>query len=100
MKIYKKQNVYDAAIERVGMLFDEFPNVVVGISGGKDSTAILNIALEVAEQKNRLPLQVLFIDQEAEYQSVIDYIKRLKEDKRQIKMRKEFKETGQIINSK
>ena len=65
MKIYNNQNVLDAALNRIRFLFDEFPNVIVGFSGGKDSTATLNLCLQVAEEKKRLPLKVLFIDQEA-----------------------------------
>jgi predicted phosphoadenosine phosphosulfate sulfurtransferase len=75
MKIYLKQNVFDAALDRIRLLFDEFPNVIVNISGGKDSTVVLNLALIVAEEKKRLPLNVLFIDQEAEWQTVIDHIR-------------------------
>lgn len=82
MKIYKKQNVLDTALERVRYLFDEFENVVVGFSGGKDSTATLNIALQVADEKNRLPLKVIFIDQEAEWQGTIDYVEKVMNDKR------------------
>lgn len=75
MKIYKKQSVYDAALDRIRYLFDEFPNIIVGCSGGKDSTVVLELALIVAREKNRLPLDVLFIDQEAEWQATIDMIK-------------------------
>ena len=64
MKIYSKKNVLDAAYERINYLFDEFENVVIGFSGGKDSTTVLNLALKVATEKNRLPLSVLWIDQE------------------------------------
>ena len=74
MKIYSKVNVLDAALKRIRFLFDEFPNVIVGFSGGKDSTATLNLALQVAAEKNRLPLKVLFVDQEAEWQGTIDYM--------------------------
>ena len=81
-KIYKPLNVYDAAIKRINYLFDEFEEVVVGFSGGKDSTCVLNLALEVAEQRNRLPLKVMFLDQEAEWQHVIDYVEEIMEDKR------------------
>lgn len=82
MKIYKKQNVFEASLDRIRNLFDEFPNVVVSFSGGKDSTVILNLALMVAEEKGRLPLRVMFLDQEAEWQAVIDYIEEVYKDPR------------------
>ena len=82
MKIYKKINVFDEALNRVRFLFEEFDNVVVGFSGGKDSTVVLNLALQIAEEQNRLPLKVMFIDQEAEWQNVIDYMHTIMEDKR------------------
>ena len=75
MIIYTKQNVYDAAIERLEYLFDEFDEVICSISVGKDSTVVLNLCLEVAKKKNKLPLKVLFLDQEAEWQSVIEHIR-------------------------
>lgn len=84
MKVFKNQNVYEAALDRIRYLFDEFPNVVVAFSGGKDSTVILNMALKVAEEKNRLPISVVFIDQEAEWQNVINYVEDIMYDKRVI----------------
>ena len=77
MKIHLKQNVWDAAIERTERLFDEFKNVVVSFSGGKDSTVTLEIALIVARKKNRLPLSVYFLDQEAEWSATIDYVRKV-----------------------
>lgn len=74
MKIYKSNNVYEEAIERLNFIYDEFEEVVCNFSGGKDSTVVLNLCLEVARQRNRLPLNVLFIDQEAEWQHTIDYV--------------------------
>jgi predicted phosphoadenosine phosphosulfate sulfurtransferase len=82
MKIYNKKNVLDASLERVRYFFDEFEEVVVAFSGGKDSTVTLNLALMVAEEKRRLPLKVMFIDQEAEWNTVIDYMKNVMYDKR------------------
>ena len=77
MKIYSKENVLDKAKERIRYLFDEFPNVYVNISGGKDSTIVFNLCLEIAREKNRLPLNVLFLDQEAEWDATIDYVKEI-----------------------
>ena len=80
MKIYSNVNVYDAALKRMNWLFDEFPNVVVGVSGGKDSTVVYNLALQVARERGRLPLKCLFLDQEAEWQSTIDTIRLIMEN--------------------
>lgn len=86
MKIYLKQNVYEAALDRIRYLFDEFPNVVVNFSGGKDSTVVFNLAMKVAEEKGRLPLRVMFIDQEAEWDCVIEYIRTVMNDPRVLPM--------------
>ena len=80
MKIYLNKNVYDAALERINFLFDEFPNIVIGVSGGKDSTVVYNLALQVARERNRLPLKCLFVDQEAEWQATIDTIREIMEN--------------------
>lgn len=82
MKIYSKENVHTEAIKRINRLFDEFENVVVGFSGGKDSTVCLNLTLMVAEQRNRLPLKVVWVDQEAEWQGTADYCEEVFADKR------------------
>ena len=82
LKVYLGQNVLEAALDRIRWLFDEFPNVTVDFSGGKDSTVVLNLCLQVAEEKGRLPLRVAFLDQEAEWQAVIDYVREVMDDPR------------------
>ncbi|MCD7875736.1 MAG: phosphoadenosine phosphosulfate reductase family protein [Cloacibacillus porcorum] len=72
-KIYLQQNVLEAAQERISAVFDEFENIVVSVSGGKDSTVLLNLALAEARRRDRR-LRVFFLDQEAEYQATIDII--------------------------
>lgn len=73
--MFLKANVLDAARDRIRWVFDRYPNVLVSISGGKDSTVVANLALEVAREKGRLPLRVLFIDQEAEWSGAIDVVR-------------------------
>ena len=82
MKFFLKDNVLEAAIKRINWLFDEFDNVIVDFSGGKDSTVTLNLALQVAEERGRLPVKVMFLDQEAEWQTVIDYVREVMSDPR------------------
>jgi predicted phosphoadenosine phosphosulfate sulfurtransferase len=77
MRIYLKNNVFDEALARINRIFDEFPNVVVGFSGGKDSTVTFNLTMQVAKERGRLPQKVLFVDQEAEWQATIDYVKKI-----------------------
>lgn len=79
MKIYSGQNVMDAALDRIRWIYDEFPNVICSVSGGKDSTIIFHLCLQVAREKNRLPLKVMWLDQEAEWQSTVDQITEMME---------------------
>lgn len=82
MNIYLPTTVLQEAQKRIARVFDEFENLVVSFSGGKDSTVVLNLALQEAERRGRLPLPVMFIDQEAEWQAVIDYIRQVMADPR------------------
>jgi predicted phosphoadenosine phosphosulfate sulfurtransferase len=81
-RIFLKENVLVAARQRVARLFDDFEHIVVNVSGGKDSTIILNLALEEAATRDRLPLPVFFLDQEAEWACVIDHIREIMYDPR------------------
>lgn len=76
MHYYLKQNVWEAALERINWVFDEFPNVATAFSGGKDSTVVLQLALKVAKERKRT-LTVMFLDQEAEWRSVVEYARKI-----------------------
>ena len=80
MKIYKKTNVYEEALNRIRYLYDEFDEIVVGYSGGKDSTVTLRLAVEVAREKGKLPVKALFLDQEAEWGAVIEHMREVRQD--------------------
>lgn len=72
--IYKETNVFDEALNRIRMIYDTHDDVAVAMSGGKDSTVVFNLAYMVAKEKGRLPLKVFWLDQEAEWQSTVDYM--------------------------
>lgn len=71
---YLPTTVFEEAIKRVEFIFDNCDDIIVDMSGGKDSTVVFNLALIVARQRNRLPLKVLWLDQEAEWQATDDYM--------------------------
>lgn len=74
MKLYNKnKNVYEAAIDRYEYIFTHFERVCISFSNGKDSGVLLNLAIEVARKLDKLPVNVLYIDMEAQYQHAIDY---------------------------
>src|SRR5690606_12703832 len=72
-KTYLNVNVLDAARERIRFVFDRFEVICVSYSGGKDSTVLLNLALEEARRRDRI-IDVLFIDLEAQYRCTIETV--------------------------
>lgn len=73
MKIYRDENVLIAARKRMEILFDNFEDIHVSISSGKDSTVMYYLALQEAIKRNR-KIYVFFLDQEAEYENTIKII--------------------------
>lgn len=71
-------DVYTAAKNRIHLIYDRFDLVVIGFSGGKDSTVVLNLALEVARERDRLPIDVCFVDEECITQETFDYVERVR----------------------
>jgi len=72
-----KQNVYDASLDRMRDIYESYDDVFVMFSGGKDSTAVLTVALEIAEEKNKLPVKVVFIDEEVIHPTTVEYVARI-----------------------
>lgn len=78
-KKYTSASVYDAAIDRIRYLYKRFDHVVVSFSGGKDSTAVLNLTIEVARELGRLPVHAIFVDEEAIHPTTIEYVERVRQ---------------------
>lgn len=74
-KIYTNQNVYDASQSRLEYIFNEFENVLVAFSGGKDSSVCLNMVYEYAKAHGMLDKVAMYhLDYEAQYQMTTDYV--------------------------
>lgn len=71
---YLSTNVFEEALNRIRFVFDNCDDVIVSMSGGKDSTVVFNLAMIVAKERNRLPLKVFWLDQEAEWTATDKYM--------------------------
>lgn len=74
---HTEQNVYEALQDRLHFLFEEFDNIFVSFSGGKDSGLLLNLTLDF--QKKYYPekkIGVFHQDFEAQYSVTTEYIER------------------------
>ncbi|MBE6632699.1 MAG: DUF3440 domain-containing protein [Ruminococcaceae bacterium] len=77
IKEYIGKNVYEAFLERIGFIFEEFDNIFVSFSGGKDSGLLLNLTLDF--QKKYYPhkkIGVFHQDFEAQYSLTTEYVER------------------------
>src|SRR5690606_20416082 len=71
-------DVYTAAIRRIKVAFDEFENVLVAFSCGKDSGVCLNLCYEYAKENNMLhKLAIYYQDYEAGYKYTDEYAQRV-----------------------
>ena len=74
---YEEKDVYEALQERLKFLFEEFDNIYISFSGGKDSGLLLNLTLDF--QKKFYPekkIGVFHQDFEAQYTVTTEYIER------------------------
>jgi len=75
-RVYIEENVLHQTQKRISLIFDNFENIIVSVSSGKDSSVLYWLAIKEAEKRNR-KIKVFFLDQEAEYSSSIDLISRI-----------------------
>jgi len=82
-KAYKNESVYDAAINRYQIVFKEFDNYYICVSGGKDSSVMVQLMAQEA-RKAGVKFSVLYIDLEAQYQATITHINELIDDMKDV----------------
>lgn len=70
-------NVYDAFLERIQFIFEEFDHIYVSFSGGKDSGLLLNMVLDYRNQHYpERTIGVFHQDFEAQYSVTTEYVER------------------------
>lgn len=67
------EDVLTATLKRIAYLFDNYDNISLSFSGGKDSTVLFHLVNEEAKRRDRKFI-LYFQDQEAEYQGTIDMV--------------------------
>ena len=74
---YQSANVYEALQERLEYIFQEFDNIYVSFSGGKDSGLLLNMVMDFKQKyyPDRI-VGVFHQDFEAQYTLTTEYIER------------------------
>ena len=73
---FLEDNVVQATEKRISWLFDEFENICVSISGGKDSTVLAYMALKEANKRGRR-IGIFFLDEEVVYESTVNQVRYL-----------------------
>ena len=77
-KYHPEKNVYDAAVERIEFIFENFERIYVSFSGGKDSGVLLNLVLQYMRKNNitrKIGVQIL--DNEANYELSLEFMRNI-----------------------
>ena len=78
MKKYLDVDVYEAAMERIKYVFDNFEKVYLSFSGGKDSGLLLNLLVKYMRENNiTRKLGIMLMDNEANYEDSLEFAQRI-----------------------
>ena len=80
-----QKNVYELTQERLKMIFEEFDNIYISFSGGKDSGVLLNLCIDYIRQNSlKRKIGIFHMNYEVQYSMTIDYVNRVLETNRDI----------------
>jgi len=75
-RVYNKnKNVYDAAMERIDFIFNNFERIYLSFSGGKDSGLMINLVIQYM-RKNKIDkkIGIQILDNEANYIQSLNFM--------------------------
>jgi len=70
-------DVFSMSLKRLVEAYETGARIVVAVSGGKDSTVCVELAIMAAELTGRLPVEASFRDEEICYPGTAEYLERL-----------------------
>lgn len=77
-KKYLEINVYEALQQRFDFIFQEFDNIYVSFSGGKDSGLLVHLIMDyIKRNKIRKRIGIFHQDFEAQYHFTTDYVEQV-----------------------
>lgn len=81
MKKYISQNVFDASVDRIEYIFNNFEKIYLSFSGGKDSGVMLNLVIDYMRKNNiNNKIGLMVMDNEANYSLSLDFMFEIIED--------------------
>jgi predicted phosphoadenosine phosphosulfate sulfurtransferase len=80
-KYNKNKNVFDASMERIDYIFNNFNKIYLSFSGGKDSGVMLNLTLKYMKEKNITEkIGLMVMDNEANYDYSLKFMHEIIKD--------------------
>lgn len=73
-KKYLDIDVVTAAKQRIRHILDNYEYINLGFSGGKDSTALLYLLVDVLKEDNRPKVDVTYVDHEIEGENIVEIL--------------------------
>lgn len=82
IRVYNdKVDVYDASIERVEYIFNNFKRIYISFSGGKDSGVMLNLCIDYMRKNNiTQKIGLMVMDNEANYDYSLKFMHEIVQD--------------------
>ncbi|CEQ29805.1 Predicted phosphoadenosine phosphosulfate sulfotransferase [[Clostridium] sordellii] len=75
---YQDINVYEALQQRLNLIFQEFENIFISFSGGKDSALLLHLVMDYKKRNNLSnKIGVFHQDFEAQYQVTTEFVEKI-----------------------